>query len=164
MNNPKVFSRPMAGAPNHELARPNLCFGPHQLAGRLAQQLLGVRSENGKYRTLSYKSVLITSRLGKSKTAVRLDNLSRLLPLTGNRSKGPKTVQKTCSPIKVQENRPTRWKNCIALVAYRSRNLGRNSPSVEPFSLTCSVFRFLRGPLHAVKRFGLRRPVQHELS
>ena len=31
-------------------------------------------------------------------------------------------------------------------MAYRSRKLGRNSPSVEPFSLTCYIFRFLRGP------------------
>ena len=107
----------------------------------------GVRSENGKYSTLSYKSMLIASRLGQSKTAVGLDNLSRLLSLTGNRGNGPKTVQKTCSPIKVQENRPTRWKNCTALVAYRSRKLGRNSPSAESFSLTCCIFRFLRGPL-----------------
>lgn len=66
---------------------------------------MGVRSENGKYSTLSYKSVLITRRLGQSETAVRLYNLFKSAPPTGNRSKGPKTVQKTCSLIKVQENR-----------------------------------------------------------
>ena len=32
-------------------------------------------------------------------------------------------------------------------MAYRSRKSGRNSPSVESFSLTCYVFRFLSGPL-----------------
>ena len=119
--------------------------------GVIEVPVVGVLSENGKYSTLSYKSMLITSRLGQSKTAVILDNLSRLIPLTGNRGKGPKTVQKTCSPSTVQENRPTRWKNGTALVAYRSRKLGRNSPSVEPFSLTCYIFRFLRGPLPDIR-------------
>ena len=53
-------------------------------------------------------------------------------------------------------------------MAYSSRKLGRNSPSVEPFSLTCYIFRFLRGsqvkPTYSINYEGVAQKIQGHLA